>query len=391
MQELFRKYLDNQCSPEEVKQLLNHFNDPGSESALRTLIAESLATFDEPDDGSRWQSETDRIFVQIKSQLDADKGRVVPFFPKSWIRFVAAALILVGGFAVFKFFGSKNEVQPAIVKTDSANKEIKPGGNKAILALADGSTVFLENAANGTLAKQGNISLLKPANGQLTYTSLNEKPASVLYNSITTPRGGQYQLTLSDGTLIWLNAASSVRFPVAFSGKERVVEVTGEVYFEVAKNPSMPFKIKIGDKAEVEVLGTHFVINSYVDEPTINTTLLEGSVKVTGLIRHDSRIIKPGEQAQLNADNQISVEKQPDAEQEIAWKNGVFNFQNASVEMALREIARWYDIEIIFSGAIPQKQFSGEMQRSLSIEQIIKILETNNVHCRIEGRKLIVQ
>jgi ferric-dicitrate binding protein FerR (iron transport regulator) len=224
---------------------------------------------------------------------------------------------------------------------------------------------------------------------------LNEKPADVLYNSVTTPRGGQYQVTLSDGTIAWLNAASSIRFPVAFNGKERRVEISGEVYFEVAALPlssgqKMPFKVKIGDKAEVEVLGTHFNINAYADEPTINTTLLEGSIKVIGLIHNDSRIIIPGEQAMLNANNQIKINKVANVEQAIAWKNGIFNFENANLEMSLRQIARWYDLDIIFEGPIPQRQFSGEMQRSLRISQVLKLLETNNVYCRIEGRKLIV-
>ena len=153
----------------------------------------------------------------------------------------------------------------------------------------------------------------------------------------------------------------------------------------------MPFKVKIAGKAEVEVLGTHFNINAYSDEPTINTTLLEGSVKVTGLIHEDSRIIKPGEQAQLNANDQINVNRQANAEQAIAWKNGTFNFDNADLEMALRQIARWYNVDIVFEGSVPHKQFNGEMQRSLSLPQVIKLLETNNVYCRIEGRKLIVR
>jgi len=153
----------------------------------------------------------------------------------------------------------------------------------------------------------------------------------------------------------------------------------------------MPFKINVAGKAEVEVLGTHFNINAYSDEPTISTTLLEGSVKVTGPNHGYSRIIKPGEQAQLNASDQISVQKQANAEQAIAWKNGTFNFDNADLEMALRQIARWYNVDIIFEGSVPQKQFNGEMQRSLSISQVIKLLETNNVYCRIESRKLIVE
>ncbi len=189
--------------------------------------------------------------------------------------------------------------------------------------------------------------------------------------------------------MVWLNAASSIHFPVAFTGSERIVDITGEVYFEVAKT-ALPFKVKIADMAEVEVLGTHFNINAYTDEPSINTTLLEGSVKFTGLIRRDSRLIRPGEQAQLNSDGQIITDKAANAEQFIAWKNGIFIFDRADLEMSLRQLARWYDINIEFEGSIPKKKFNGEMQRSLSISQVIQLLETNNVHCRLEKKKLIV-
>jgi ferric-dicitrate binding protein FerR (iron transport regulator) len=158
----------------------------------------------------------------------------------------------------------------------------------------------------------------------------------------------------------------------------------------VAKNASMPFKVKIANKAEIEVLGTHFNVNAYADEPSINTTLMEGSVKVNALFRQDSRLIKPGDQAQLKEDGKINIVKQANAEQWIAWKNGIFSFDSADLEMSLRQLARWYDIEIEFEGSTAQKKFSGEMQRNLSISQVIKLLETNNVYCRLEGRKLIV-
>ena len=187
-----------------------------------------------------------------------------------------------------------------------------------------------------------------------------------------------------------MNDSSSIRYPVVFTGSERKVEITGEVYFEVAKNTSLPFKVKIGNNTEVEVLGTHFDINAYADESTISTTLLEGSVKISELSQRKSRLIVPGEQAQINASNSIKVNKLPNAEQVIAWKNGTFNFINSNLEMALRQLARWYDVDIVFEGPIPQKQFSGEMQRSLNLSQVVRLLEKNGVNCRIEGKKLIV-
>ena len=391
MEELFKKYLDNQCSPEEVRTLLAHFNSPENEIQLRGLINDSLETIETANEESQWQPATDNILDTIKKQLNPGKGKIVPLFRRTWIRVAAAVILLVGGYFLYNSIKSNVTAKQEIAKTDTTtnNNEIGPGGNKAILTLADGSTINLESAVTETLTQQGNTTLLK-SDGQLTYKSLNEKPAQIFLNNVTTPRGGQYQLTLSDGSKVWLNAASSIDFPVAFTGNERTVKITGEVYFEVAKNASMPFKVKIADKAEVEVLGTHFNINAYSDEATIKTTLLEGSVKVTGLSQNNSSTIIPGEQAQLSANNKINVNKIENVEDVIAWKNGTFNFDNADLETSLRQIARWYDVDIIFEGEVPNKKFSGEMQRVLSLHQVIKLLEKNNVYCRIEGKKLIV-
>ena len=390
MEEIFKKYLDNQCSPEEVRILLAYFNDPENEKQLRELIKNSLEAIETDNNESQWQPATDKIFDTIKRELKPAKGKIVPLYRRTWIRVAAAVILLVGCYSLYKYINIKGTDKREIAKSDTTNNEIGPGGNKAILTLADGSTINLGTAVSGTLAEQGNTTLVKNADGQLTYTSLNEKPAQLFQNSVTTPRGGQHQITLSDGSKAWLNAASSIDFPVAFTGIERIVKITGEVYFEVANNAAMPFKVKIGDKAEVEVLGTHFNVNAYSDEPTITTTLLEGSVKVSGPTQNNSTTIKPGEQAQLNANNQITVNKIENAKQVVDWKNGTFSFDSSDLEMTLRQLARWYDVSIIFEGAIPKKKFSGEMQRDLSLSQVTKLLEKNNVYCRIEGKNLVV-
>jgi len=390
MEEIFKKYLDDQCSPDEVRTLLAYFNYPENDAQLKRLILDYFEAIETNDNEAQYQSATDKIFTSIKRQHDSRKGKIVPLFRQTWIRIAAAIILLIGGYFIYNSINGNGTTKPVIAKTDTANHEIGPGGNKAILTLADGSTINLESAVNGTISKQGNTILLKIVDGQLSYRSSNEKTAQNFHNTVTTPRGGQYQITLSDGSKVWLNAASSIDFPAAFAGNERIVNITGEVYFEVAKNASMPFKVKIADKGEVEVLGTHFNINTYSDEPTIKTTLLEGSVKVSGLAHDNSLIIKPGEQAQLNANDQLNVNKHANVEQVIAWKNGTFNFENADLEMALRQIARWYDVDIIFEGSVPQKQFNGEMQRDLSLSRVIKLLEKNDVYCRIEGKKLIV-
>ena len=263
-----------------------------------------------------------------------------------------------------------------------------PGSNKAILTLADGSTIILQSAINGIVAQQGNTKISKSADGQLVYKSLNEKPTEVLINSIATPKGGQYQLVLSDGSIVWLNAASSLRFPAAFAGSERKVELSGEAYFEVAKNASMPFKVEVAGKGEVEVLGTHFNVNAYSDEATVNTTLVEGRVKVKALANRDSRIIAPGEQAQLEGNGRISINKDADTEQAMAWKNGTFNFSHAELGVVMRQLSRWYDVDIKFEGPVSQRQFSGEIQRDLKLSQVLKLLEKNNVFCSLQGKNI---
>ena len=391
MKDIFCKYLNNQCSPQEVKELLAWFSAE-DESVLRALITASLEEMDveDKDEDNKWSPVTDKLFANIKAQIKSEKGKVVPVLKRPWVQIAAAVLLVVGGFAVFNLIKKTNPNQD-VVNIDIPQQDADSGSNKAILTLADGSSIVLETAANGTVTQQGNSKIVKPANGQLAYNLLNEKTAEVLFNSIATPRGGQYQVIFSDGSKAWLNAASSLRFPVAFIGNERKVVLTGEAYFEVAKNASMPFKVEIAGKGEVEVLGTHFNVSAYREEATANTTLLEGSVRVIGLATGDSHIINPGEQAQVDSKGQISVNKNADTKQAIAWKNGTFNFSNVDLAVALRQLSRWYDVDIKFEGSVPQRHFTGEIHRDLKLQQVLKLLEENNVFCKLEGKMLIVK
>jgi transmembrane sensor len=389
MEELFRKCLDNQCSPEEVNTLLAYLTDRENEARFRKLIFESFDNSDTEENDSQFQEAADRLILKIEKKISAENGKVA-FFRTNWFRIAAAAILIAGGFSLYNYYSHNTTTNRETARVDTPANEIRPGGNKAVVTLSDGSSINLEKALNDTLSKQGSTSLIKLADGQLSYKSMKEGTAVNLFNSVATPRGGQYQLLLSDGSVVWLNAASSIRFPVEFTGRERVVELNGEAYFEIVKNESMPFKVRMANKAIVEVLGTHFNINAYTDESSINTTLLEGSVKVTGLVHNNSRIIVPGQQVQLDADGRIQINKQANGEQVIAWKNGIFNFHHADLEMALRQIARWYDVDIVFEGPILQKKFNGEMQRTLNLSQVVKLLEKSAVYCRIEGKKLIV-
>lgn len=336
-------------------------------------------------------------FIHQKIASETRQGKVIRLALWKRIAAAAAILILLGAGAFFIFFNN-NEQKP-IAKTNSTvpSNDIAPGGNKAVLTLDDNSKIILDNAQDGVLTQQGNAKVVKLDDGQLSYTTDRKTTTDhVLYNTITTPRGGQYQLTLSDGSKVWLNAASSIHFPTAFVGNERKVEITGEAYFEVAPSISpegggkRPFIVNVAGKEEVEVLGTHFNINSYSDEASINTTLLEGSVKVTSLITHNSLLITPGEQIQLNASGQISINNNVDVEQIMAWKNGQFNFNSADVENIMRQVSRWYDVDVIYKGQISKDTYSGIVSRSSNVSEVLKIMQQGGVKFTIEGKKITV-
>jgi ferric-dicitrate binding protein FerR (iron transport regulator) len=295
---------------------------------------------------------------------------------------VAADSFIIFFLAVFFYLNKTEATQNRLVKNERASSSLKndilPGGNKALLTLADGSTIILDSAQNGTLSNQGNIKIIKLDDGQLAYDkSAVSGSTEVLYNTISTPKGGQYQLTLSDGSKVWLNAASSLRFPATFSGNERKVELTGEGYFEVAHNPSKPF-IVTKNNVEIKVLGTHFNVNAYDDEDVIKTTLLEGSVKVTK--GNKSTLITPGEQAIVSNSStttfSINVKKDVDLDEAIAWKNGKFIFQDADIKSIMRQLEHWYDVSVIYDDKeVTNEEFVGSISRNVNISQILQMLE----------------
>lgn len=306
-----------------------------------------------------------------------------------WYRVAAAAVILIffsiGGYF---FVDHKNQVQiNTIVK-----KDILPGANKATLTLADGKKIILGDAITGQLANQAGVTVAKTPKGELVYTvrAVNKKalrPSQ--FNELETSRGEQYQVVLPDGSHVWLNAASSLKYPVAFGGKERVVELTGEAYFEVAHNRAMPFKVKT-QVQEVEVLGTHFNVNAYTDEKATSTTLMEGSVKVTSVADHKNTIIKPGQESVING-FEIRV-REVDTDEAIAWKNGYFLFNNENLGSIMRKISRWYNVDVEYEKGAPiSKVFSGTVSKYKNVSEVIRTLElTNEVHFKIDNNKIIV-
>jgi transmembrane sensor len=263
--------------------------------------------------------------------------------------------------------------------------DVAPGGNKAILTLGDGSSITLDEAKNDTLGKQGNTSIIKLQNGEVLYKDAGTTTA-VTYNTLTTPRGGQYQLTLPDGTQVWLNAASSLHFPTSFTGNSREVALTGEGYFDVAPLPGKPFHVKVNG-TEIAVLGTQFNVMAYTNEQVMAVTLLEGAVNVSknGIVKK----LQPGQQARIPASNNITVTN-VDTQGAVAWKNGFFIFERADIATVMRQLERWYDIEVVYEGTPREMHFGGGIQRSLPLSRVLNILEKNQVLFKIEGRKITV-
>lgn len=363
----------------DVKTILEEYNNNIAENHLSAgevdlnLVSHIEAAID--------QYELGKERKYINSKIISWRG---------FYRLAAAALIIfISGTAAWFVLRTTKHNTIAKAPLRQLKNVVAPGGNKAILTLSDGSTIILDDAKNGQVAQQGGTQIAKLANGQLVYNALDNKPAEVVFNTLTTPRGGQFKLTLPDGSEVWLNAASSIKYPTAFIGNERKVEISGEAYFEIAHNAAKPFKVSVNGM-EVKVLGTHFNINAYNDEASVKTTLLEGSISLA-LAKADAvTTLNPGQQAQLGNGGNIKVINNVDIDQEVAWKNGYFSFNRADLQMVMRQIARWYDVEISYEGKIPERQFGGKIDRNSNISEVLKILEESKVHFRIEEKKIIV-
>ncbi len=300
---------------------------------------------------------------------------------------VAAAILLLitGGYWFFKE-KTPAPATAAVSHRDTA-QDVQPGKNKAVLALADGRKIVLDSATMGLLASQGNAQVVYK-DGKVSY----EAPGATgnsgpLFNTLSTANGESFSLTLSDGTRLWLNAASSARFPVVFNGPERRVEITGEVYFEVAKNKAQPFIVS-ANGMEVQALGTAFNVNAYTDERSTKTTLVEGSVKVSH--HHQQVMLQPGQQSTLQQDGKLAPGKAINVQEVVAWKEGVFYFDNATLETILRQFARWYDVRVRYEGTIKDRKFFGIIGRNSNLSSVLKLLKANDISFRIEGKELVV-
>lgn len=324
---------------------------------------------------------------RLYQYISREKDRRAQHRKKSlWRKAAAAAAVLVclSGGAYF-FDNVQKPDRQSIVNYDN---DIPPGDSKATLTLADGSTIVLEDAEEGELTELAGTRIIKPDSGSLVYTG-SGNAGETGYNTLSTPRGGQFKVTLPDGTKVWLNAASSITYPIVFNKDERQIEMAGEAYFEVARDKSKPFKVHTvaagGMGQIVEVLGTHFNINAYPDEKAVKTTLLEGSVMIKA---ENQKLLKPGQQSTLDGD--ALFVHQVDTMEAVAWKNGLFHFRDASIKTVMRQLARWYDVEVVYEGDIPEREFSGKIYRNINASQALELLSFTKVHLRIEGRKIIV-
>lgn len=394
IQLLLDKYIRNQCDPYEASQVLAWLETTEYNIEHEQLLCQILSEGETTNDAI-----TPALIVNLQQILEQTLNVIQttvpekkPLIKMTWLRSVAAiVLFLFVGTLAYSLTQEKKSIDKATLISTKSKKDILPGGNKAILELADGTRLLLDETINGEMVNEDNTRLIK-FNGLLTYEKTG-KATGERYNTISTPRGGQYQLILSDGSRVWLNAASSLHFPVSFSGNERKVELQGEGYFEVAKDPSRPFKVEVyypsgKSGTAINVLGTHFNINAYQDEESIKTTILEGAVQLS--TQSMARRLNPGEQGSTNGKGALTVSNQVDLNQVIAWKNGFFNFNNTDLKMVMRQLSRWYGVEVVYEGLLPLREFGGEVQRNLNLNQVLLLLETNEVHFRIEDKRIIV-
>lgn len=354
----------------------------------RELVAGELEKLDQIDDEAAWQK-----FI---AKNGIDHTPVVPMHKSRNWRWLAAAAVAVIALSAGWWWMSRpvHQAEQPIVKVTPSQNDIQPGSRKATLTLADGRKVNLDDQKNGTLTREGGVTVNKQGD-ELVYSNDNAQKAAVVgYHAVSTPTGGFYTLVLPDKSKVWLNAESSIRYPTAFAGAERRVTITGEAYFEVAKNAAKPFIVAVNDM-QVKVLGTHFNVNAYTDADAIKTTLLEGRVEVTPARAGGSVILKPGEQASLLNQSATASPIQVqtvDTEDAVAWKEGMFAFKAAAFADVMKEIKRWYDgIESIEIRSTIPDHFTATIPRNISLTNMLTILEeTSKVKFQLEGKKIIV-
>jgi transmembrane sensor len=341
------------------------------------------------------KEEIRNIGLRLKSGIDLRISEPLNKVYPLWRKFTIAVALLIAMSAGLYFYMVERGGTMIAIGRRPNEADIISGGNRAVLSLSDGTRILLDNAQNGLLARQQGIKISKAASGILVYATGVGARSAELLNSVSTPRGGQYRLRLSDGTQVWLNAGSILTYPVAFSGDSRQVKLSGEAYFEVTRDSKRPFRVYTVHQ-KICVKGTHFNISAYNDDSETRTTLLEGSVVVTDLASIGTKVLYPGQQALSlnNGKNNSLIITNIDTAEAVAWKNGYFQFQDESLQNVLKKIARWYDLDINYvENRIPQDiYFSGTVSKYYNAGQVLRKLElSGGVHFHIEGRRIMVK
>lgn len=377
---LIIKKINDTLSPEEESIFTAWYNESDANREYFERVQNNYQSDLEPEDinlNSAWNA-IDRI-------ISPERKR------KSYYKYaIAASVALLIGLGYYNITQTTTSVNKINTETENAvvEKEKQKNSDEVILTLSDGSKVVLNSHKNGVVASQEDIVITKDKDGQIRYEDNNsDHKGKVNFNTLITPNGKTFQITLPDGTVVWMNAGSSLKYPTYFEGNERSVALTGEAYFEVSHNPKMPFKV-LSNGQEVEVLGTHFNIRAYENEPLLKTTLLEGKIKITE--GSNSALVKPGQQIVVSLDKHSMRTREVNTELAVAWKNRLFYFENAKYDEIMREIERWYDVKVVYKGKIPDERFEGAIQKDLTLNQVLKMLESKDIHFKISGKEVIV-
>lgn len=390
---LLQQYAANNCTKKELLELFEWIKTQNNNTDLQNAMQAVWHNSNEGDIIPVIDKEKLYARINMQASLDQKKtgGRL------GWIKLAAAAVFLLAVAGMVYLSASKIKTRAVIAARNTYKGDVAPGRNGAVLTLSNGQTIVLDSAGNGKLVKDNNVVIIKK-DGKIIYQG---KTNEVVYNTISTNVGRQWQLTLPDGTKVWLNAASSIRYPLSFVGNERKVEITGEAYFEVVHNSRQPFRVSIntpsGNKRTIEDVGTAFNVNAYSDEPAIKTTLLEGSVRVytdymPSSLSHKSILLKPGQQAVVfSKSTNAKILDNIDTDEATAWKDGLFKFSEDNVETIMRQIGRWYNVKVVYEGTIPDKQIYGTAPRNTNLSSIIKVLSLSGVHVQMEEGKIIVK
>lgn len=384
-QQLFRELTQESLLKAQLEEM---------ESFAETPVREKIEARMPEVFGRRTGQETFRAPSEQEAVMVQSEVEPAISLHRRWLRItVAAGILALAGIGAWWLLQSRQ--RPAIV-TQAKTDIPPPTGSRTTLTLGDGQEIALDSVAAGTLTREGGAMVAKQDSAGLSYKAVADKTnaetngmAPVLYNTLTTARGGQTQVLLADGSRVWLNTASSLKFPTIFTGQERAVDLNGEAYFEIAPHPNRPFIVHVNG-SRIEVLGTHFNIMAYTDEENQQTTLLEGAVRVSS--RSASRILQPGQQAVLdNGKSTLSINKDVDMEEVLAWKNGLFEFNGLDIQAVLRQVSRWYNVSVVFTGAPPSGHFSGVVSRTSNVSDVLKIFEQANIHYSISGKQITIK